>query len=146
MRKLLLTILLLILASCASQRTTTTHQVESDSVYYSRAYVDSLFKAVWQRDSVYRRDSIYIYQRGDTVDRYVERVVYKWRSRTDTVYRDRLRVDTVYMERTDSVHVEKPVYIETPTKWYDQGFIWVGRLCIMALILWVLFLYLKRKF
>lgn len=146
MRKLLLTILLLILAGCASQRATTTHQVERDSVYYSRAHVDSLFKAIWQRDSVYRRDSIIIYQRGDTVTRYVEKEVYKWRNRTDTVYRDRLRVDTVYMERTDSVHVEKPVYIEKPIKWYNQGFIWVGRLCIIALILWVLFLYLKRKF
>ena len=62
------------------------------------------------------------------------------------MYRDLLRIDTLIVVRTDSVTVEKPVYIEKQMKWYDKGFIWVGRLCCLAAILWALFLYLKRKF
>ena len=139
-------IAVLLLASCATQRATSTHWVDRDSTYYHSARLDSLFRAMWQRDSVYRRDSIIIYQIGDTVTKYVEREVYKWRTRTDTVYRYRYKVDTIYTERRDSVRVERPVYIEAPIKWYDQGFIWVGRMCIIALLLWTLFLYLKRKF
>lgn len=137
---------LLMLASCASTRHASTTRIDRDSTYHYARQLDSLYRAIWQRDSVYKRDSIYIYEKGDTVTKYVEKTLYKWRTRTDTVYRDRWRVDTLYIERTDSITVEKPVYIETPIKWYEQGFIWFGKMCCIALILWVLFLYLKRKF
>lgn len=146
MKHLLIIVSALILASCASMRHASTHQVDRDSTYLSTRQLDSLYRAFWQRDSVYRRDSIHEYHNGDTVIKYVEKEVYKWRTRTDTVYRDRWRVDTMYVERADSVTVEKPVYIEKQIKWYNQGFIWLGRLCCIALILWALFLYLKRKF
>lgn len=136
----------LILASCASMRHTSTSQVDRDSTYTSARYLDSLYRAVFERDSTYRRDSIYVYVKGDTVTKYVEKETYKWRTRTDTVYRDRWRTDTMYIERTDSMTVEKPVYIEKPIKWYNQGFIWLGRLCLIALIIWAIVLYLKRKF
>lgn len=137
---------LLMLAGCASTRHASTTQIDRDSTYHYTRQLDSLYRAFWQRDSVYKRDSIYIYEKGDTVTKYVEKTLYKWRTRTDTVYRDRLRVDTLYIERTDSVTVEKPVYIEKPIKWYNQSFIWLGKLCCLAAILWALFLYLKRKF
>ena len=146
MKHLLIIVSALILASCASMRHASTHQVDRDSTYLSTRQLDSLYRAFWQRDSVYKRDSIYVYQKGDTVTKYVEKEIYKWRTRTDTIYRDRWRVDTMYVERVDSVTVEKPVYIEKQIKWYNQGFIWLGRLCCIALILWALFLYLKRKF
>ena len=146
MKHFLVIVSALILASCASMRHTSTHQVDRDSTYTSRYNLDSLYRAIFQRDSIYKRDSIYVYVKGDTVTKYVEKEVYRWRTRTDTVYRDRVRTDTVYMERVDSVTVEKPVYIEKQIKWYNQGFIWLGRLCCIAFILWVLFLYLKRKF
>lgn len=136
---------LLLLASCASQRIASTYQVDRDSTYTSTYNLDSLYRAIFQRDSIYKRDSIYVYVKGDTVTKYVEKELYRWRTRTDTVYRDRWRVDTMYVERIDSVTVEKPVYIEKQIKWYNQGFIWLGRLCCIAFILWVLFLYLKRK-
>ena len=137
---------LLMLASCASTRHASTTRIDRDSTYHYAQQLDSLYRAFWQRDSVYKRDSIYIHEKGDTVTKYVEKTMYKWRTRTDTVYRDRLRVDTLYIERTDSVTVEKPVYIEKPIKWYNQGFIWLGKMCCIALILWAIFLYLKRKF
>ena len=119
---------LLMLASCASTRHASTTRIDRDSTYHYARQLDSL------------------YEKGDTVTKYVEKTLYKWRTRTDTVYRDRLRVDTLYIERTDSVTVEKPVYIEKPIKWYNQGFMWLGKMCCIALILWAIFLYLKRKF
>lgn len=137
---------LLMLAGCASTRHASTTRIDRDSTYHYTRQLDSLYRAFWQRDSVYKRDSIYIYEKGDTVTKYVEKTLYKWSTRTDTVYRDRLRVDTLYIERTDSVTVEKPVYIEKPIKWYNQGFMWLGKMCCIALILWAIFLYLKRKF
>lgn len=137
---------LLMLASCASTRHASTTRIDRDSTYHNAHRLDSLYRAFWQRDSVYKRDSIYIYEKGDTVTKYVEKTLYKWRTRTDTVYRDRLRVDTLYIERTDSATVEKPISIEKPIKWYNQGFMWLGKMCCIALILWAIFLYLKRKF
>lgn len=53
------------------------------------------------------------------------------------------------VERNDSIvykYKDRTVYVEKQMKWYDKGFIWVGRLCCIAVILLVLFLYLKRKF
>ncbi len=132
-------------ASCGSTRRTTA-RIDRDSVYISTVYLDSLFKATTQRDSTYQRDFVYVREKGDTVIKYVERTKYRLNARTDTLYRDRLRRDTVYVYRADSVSVEKPVYIEKPIKWYNQAFIWCGKLCCLAVILWVLFLYLKRKF
>lgn len=147
MRYLTALIALLMLAGCAStRRAVNTYQMQQDSTYNSVQRLDSLFRVMMQRDSTYRRDSIYIWEKGDTVTKYMERTKYRIVTRTDTLYRDRLRTDTLYINRTDSVTVEKPVYIEKQMKWYDKGFIWVGRLCCLAAILWALFLYLKRKF
>lgn len=146
MKQLLIVIMLSVLAGCASTRYASMTRTNKDSTYNYAQQLDSLYRAIWQRDSVYKRDSIYIYEKGDTVTKYVEKTLYKWRTLTDTVYRDRLRADTLYIERTDSIMVEKPIYIEKQIKWYNQGFIWFGKLCYIALILWVLFLYLKRKF
>lgn len=53
------------------------------------------------------------------------------------------------VELNDSIvykYKDRTVYVEKQMKWYDKGFIWVGRLCCIAVILLVLFLYLKRKF
>mgnify|MGYP004617403013 FL=1 len=147
MKYLTALIALLMLAGCAStRRAVNTYQMQQDSTYSSVQRLDSLFRAIMQRDSTYQRDSIYIREKGDTVTKYVERTKYRIVTRTDTLYRDRIRTDTLYINRTDSVTVEKPVYIEKQMKWYDKGFIWVGRLCCLAAILWALFLYLKRKF
>lgn len=147
MKYLTALIALLMLAGCAStRRAVNTYQVQQDSTHSSTQRLDSLFRVMMQHDSIYQRDSIYIREKGDTITKYVERTKYRIVTRTDTLYRDRLRTDTLYINRTDSVTVEKPVYIEKQMKWYDKGFIWVGRLCCLAAILWALFLYLKRKF
>lgn len=146
MKHFVLFISLLALASCASTRHASTTRIDRDSTYNSTYRLDSLFRAIMQRDSIYQRDSIFIYEKGDTITKYVERIRYQQISRTDTIYKDRLVRDTAYINRTDSVVIEKPVYVEKSIKWYNRGFIWVGRLCCIAAILWGLFLYLKRKF
>jgi len=146
MKHLLFILAALILASCATQRRASEVKKESSSEYVTRQHLDSLFMASMQRDSVFMRDSIYVFQKDDTVTQYVERIRYRYRNRTDTLYRNIVTRDTVFIERTDSVAVDRPVYIEKQLKWHQQGFIWLGRLCCLAAILWALFLYLKRKF
>lgn len=136
----------LMLASCAATRyMPSTNSADRDSTYLSAQRLDSLFRATFQRDSTYQRDSIYVYVKGDTVTKYVEKVKYKWQIQRDTIYRDRLITDTVYMEKRDSTVIIQPVEVEKPIKWYNQGFIWLGRLCLIALIIWAIVLYLKRK-
>ena len=144
--KYLIFALLLALTGCASTRVASSYNTNRDSTYVSTRYLDSLYRAVFLRDSTYRRDSIYIREKGDTITKYVERVMYKWRTRTDTLYRDRWRTDTLFIERVDSAYVEKPVYVEKQLRWHQQGFMWLGKMCCIAAILWAMFLYLKRKF
>ncbi|MBR4757064.1 MAG: hypothetical protein IK076_08995, partial [Bacteroidales bacterium] len=49
-------------------------------------------------------------------------------------------------------HEKETVYIEVekPWKWYDKAALRFGQICfvslILALIIWAIFLYLKRKF
>lgn len=145
MKQLVIFLAALILASCATQRPTTTEQKTTDTEYITRRYLDSLFVATMQRDSVFMRDSIYVFQNGDTITQYVEKIRYRYQNRTDTLYRNIVTRDTVFVERTDSVAVDRPVYVEKQLKWHQQGFIWLGRLCCIAVLLWVLFLYLRRK-
>lgn len=133
-----------LLASCASTNKVTTATATTQRQNTQR--LDSLFTASLSRDSIYVRDSIYIREKGDTVLQYVEKVRYAYKNRTDTVVRYAYARDTMYIERTDSVTLEKPILIEKPAKWYNTGFQWAGKLCCLALILWALFLYLKRKF
>lgn len=124
------------LTSCASTRRATSSRDTRDSTHIINQQVDS----------IYYRDSIYIKEKGDTVTYYVERLRYAYKIKTDTIYTYKLKRDTVYAVRTDSIRVTVPTYIEKPRKWYDTGAIWLGRMCCLAFLLWVLFLYLKRKF
>lgn len=136
MRFLFMIIAAAMLTSCASTRRATS----------SRDTRDSTRIISQQVDSIYYRDSIYIKEKGDTVTYYVERLRYAYKIKTDTIYTYKLKRDTVYAVRTDSIRVTVPTYIEKPRKWYDTGAIWLGRMCCLAFLLWVLFLYLKRKF
>ena len=97
------------------------------------------------RDTVIQRDSVYV--EGQTV--YKEKTIYKTRTAHDTVQVYRYLRDTLYVHRRDSISV--PVYIDRVEKvkytpWYKNALAATGGLCIIALLIWVLFLYLKRKF
>lgn len=136
MRFLVMIIAAAMLTGCASTRRAASSRDTRDSTHIISQQVDS----------IYYRDSIYIKEKGDTVTYYVERLRYAYKIKTDTIYTYKLNRDTVYAVRTDSIRVTVPTYIEKPRKWYDTGAIWLGRMCCLAFLLWVLFLYLKRKF
>ncbi len=132
MRHIFWIVALLMLMSCAATRKASTEVTDN---YRSTEKLDSIFITAIQRDSIYLHDSIYVRETGDTVYKYV-----------DTLYRTIVRVDTAYVERTKVEIREKPVYIEKQVKWYNKGFMWLGRICCLSAILWAIFLYIKRKF
>lgn len=136
----------ILLAGCASTRYASTYEGSRDSTRVSTHQMDSIFSRLMQRDSIYVHDSIYVREKGDTVYQYVEKLRYKYVNSVDTLYKYRTMRDTVYMERCDSIRVEKPVYIEKPRRWYEKGLMLAGSMCCIALILWTLIMYLKRKF
>ena len=141
MKHLLWILAALLLTSCAATKRTTTERE-----YNSTQHLDSLFKSTLSRDSIYIHDSIYVREKGDTLYKYVEKIRYKYITRQDTITRYTLKVDTVYKDSGRVEMYERPVYVEKPVKWYNKGFMWLGRICCIAAILWALFLYLKRKF
>ena len=128
-----------ILSSCSTAKSTT--DIRKDSTYIAERLTDKEKDIKRHSDSVYVHDSIYVYQKGDTVTKYVERTRYKTTMRYDTVRIERLRTDTVYAVR-ESMTSEKK---EKPLNWYDKGFIWLGKTCCIVIILWIILLFLKRK-
>lgn len=115
----------LLLCSCGSIRFVPVDRVKTDTTYLTKV----------RHDSIYVRDSIYVYQRGDTVTKTVDRLRY--------LYRD--RVDTVYISRTDTLTVHDVEYRDKPESWYDTGFRRLGQLCVLALLAWLLWGLVKRK-
>lgn len=82
-------ILITALCSCRSVKYVPVETVRTDSIYINQV----------RRDSIYRHDSIYIRDKGDTV--WVEKYKY--------LFVDKLRHDTLYLSRTDSIRVPYPV-------------------------------------
>ena len=137
----------LLLASCAATRYTPSEQrQQTDSTYTSHRYIDSLVNRLARLDSVYTRDSIYVYVKGDTVTKYVEKTRYRYQLQRDTILKNVTRVDTVFILKRDSIKIVQPVEVERRPRWHETIFKHIGQLCSIAFILWMLFFYLKRKF
>lgn len=86
-------------------------------------------------DSIYVKDSVDRYIRGDTVFIYKERVKYKYLNKTDTV----LKTDSI------PVVVNKEVVKKVEVnhmKWYQETFMWIG--VLSSLILFGLIIYKTR--
>ena len=96
MRPLYLFLLWLVLTGCRTIEYYPLETVRIDTVYVNQQRVDSVLV----------RDSIHIYQKGDTVTEFRLKYIYK--------YRD--RVDTLYLSKTDTVSVPYPVEKQL-TKW-----------------------------
>ena len=136
-------ILLLALTACSPCRQVVE---QSDSVSHVAHERDSVSHTGVARDSVSRRDSVYIYRSGDTLYIYKERQLVKWRERVDTLTKYIVRADTttsVAERREETTTRAAPT--PKPIKWYDHAAIWIGRLCLLALLLWLIFIYIKRK-
>lgn len=102
----------------------------------SRIRRDTVFVERVQVDSVYRRDSIHILDRGDTVYQYVER----WRDRYRYLH------DTTFIRQTDTlkVAVHDVLEVERPLSRWQSFCIVLGRLAILALAAWLSFLVVRK--
>ena len=113
--------LALLVTSCGAAR----KQVETiylrDTTYISKVQVDSVF----------RRDSVFVKEKNDTIYIYKEKVRDRYRLLRDTVYRH--KVDSVYIDRVREVKVEKEL-----TAWQRfrlNGF-WILAAAVAAIGFW----------
>ena len=94
-------------------------------------YKDSV-RVVNHRDSIYSRDSIFVYSKGDTI----------YHEHFNVKYKEFLHNDTIVVNRVDSVRVPYPVEkIVTKHKMYffQKLFMWGGIISligIMATLIW----------
>lgn len=87
---------LLLLSSCSPK------VIYRDRIQHDTTYVDK-----FRVDSIFKRDSVLIREKGDTVYIYQEKVREKYRFIHDTV--SVVRVDSVAVETIKEVEVEKPL-------------------------------------
>lgn len=116
MRILYVLLLSLLAFSCTTTEYVPVETTKTDSIYIS----------LFERDSIYIQDSIYVRDRGDTV--YVEKVKYR--------YQEKVRTDTVYTERTDSIRIPYPV--ERKLGKWEETYLAVGRITLWAVIIVIL--------
>lgn len=92
-------------------------------------------------DSIYNHDSIYVYIKGDTVFKHVEKIATRYVSRLDTL----VKTDTIKVPVTVTKNVTKTI---TETKevnklyWWQKCFMWLG---VLVLLIGTVLLTLKIK-
>ena len=126
MRNLLFVLVLLFFVSCTK---TLYVPVENTKIEYQDKIVES-------KDSIYLKDSVIIFIKGDTVfkDRYKTKLVYKERIDTFTY----IKVDTI----------SKPVIIEKEKKisFVQQTINYISYFALIILIGILIFYFIKSKF
>lgn len=115
--KRLFYIAIILLVSAIWFGCSTTKYIPLESVRYDTTYVNK-----YQYDSIYKRDSIVVRDKGDTV--FIEKYRY--------LYRDKLLRDTLYFSKTDSIHVPYPVEREL-TVWQEFRLKWFNALVAVSL-------------
>lgn len=105
------------------------------TVEVPRLVHDSLRTSTLRVDSVHVTDSVRI--NGDTVR--------MWR----TVNHTRILHDTLRAIRTDTIGVPVPIekIVEVPKTltWWQRTSMWLGCVVSIGVLIWLLFLYIKRK-
>ena len=91
---------------------------------YHNVYVEKHDTLV-TRDSIYQKDSVYMWMQGDTIWREKYSVLYKDRWRDKIVYRDSIRVD--------SVRVPMPV-VTNKMRWQDKA-AYIGLGIVISLVI-----------
>lgn len=92
---------------------------------YHNVYVEKHDTLV-TRDSIYQKDSVYMWMQGDTIWREKYSVLYKDRWRDKIVYRDSIRVD--------SIRVPMPVVTERKMRWQDKA-AYIGLGIVISLVI-----------
>lgn len=113
-------ILLVMVTSC-SPRIIETIRYQRDTTYVQQVKVDS----------VYRRDSVFVREKGDTVFIYKERIRDRYVFRHDTLRL--VKVDSVAVERVKEVKVEKPISAWKSAK---IGAFWWLVAAVLLLLIW----------
>ena len=111
----------LMLASCGAVRTQIQTVYQRDTTYITNTRVDSTFK----------RDSVFVKEKGDTIYIYKEKIRERYRIVRDTLYRS--KIDSVYIDREKEVKVEKEL-----TAWQRfrlNGF-WILVAIIVGYVAW----------
>ena len=110
-----------LVASCGAARVQTQTIYVRDTTYISKVQVDSVFK----------RDSVFVKEKGDTIYIFKEKVRDRYKFLRDTIYR--YKVDSVYIDKVREVKVEKSL-----TAWQRfkmRGF-WALLVVIVCWIAW----------
>lgn len=116
MRWIHILLLSLLAFSCTTTEYVSVETTKTDSIYIS----------LFERDSIYVHDSVYVRDKGDTV--YIEKVKY--------LYKEKARTDTIYTERTDSIRIPYPV--ERKLGKWEETYLAVGRITLWAVIIIIL--------
>lgn len=122
MRRLLTIVCaVMIMSSCGALRKQIETVYVRDTTYISKLQVDSVFK----------RDSIFMREKNDTIYVYKEKVRDRYRLLRDTVYQH--SVDSVYVDKVREVKVEKQ--LNAWQKFRIHGF-WVLAAMVGGYVVW----------
>jgi len=127
--------LVLTLDGCRGTKTIT-ERVEVPVVVTQEHHTESV-KIDHVRDTVFQRDSVYYYVKGDTVR------IEKWhylQGTTNVVRVDTLHVyDSVpYPVRVDvEKFITNTVEVEKPLRWWQKGLMWAGGIGILLLAFFI---------
>ena len=122
MRRLLTIVCaVMMLSSCGALRKQIETVYVRDTTYISKVQVDSVFK----------RDSIFVKEKNDTIYVYKEKVRDRYRLLRDTVYQN--SVDSVYIDKVREVKVEKQ--LNAWQKFRLHGF-WVLAAMVGGYVVW----------
>lgn len=112
----------LLLVSCSSRRQIVEIPIEVVRTEYK---YDSII------DSVYIRDSVDRYIKGDTVFLYKERIKYRYLSKVDTIVKTDTIPKVVKVESVEQVVVNH-------IKWYQKILMYLGGLSSIILLIWLI--------
>ena len=104
---------------------------KSKTVYVPIESVKTEYKDKYIRDSIFQKELVRIYQRGDTV--FKDSIVYK--------YKDKLKADSIFIH--DSINVPLPYPVKGDTvyinklNWYQKASVWFTSLVLVALALYM---------
>ena len=121
--------LCLMLAGCKAVKQTVEVPVYvHDTTYVAKEVHDSTFIDRWHTE----------YQKGDTIfiTNEVTKIVTK--IKTDTAYK--------YIEKPVVVSKTETVEVKKPLSWWQKTFVWIGVLCLIGIVLWVVWKFRKLIF
>lgn len=116
---------LMLLGMLASCRTKYVTVPESHDVYVS------IHDTLEYHDSIYQKDSVYMWVQGDTI----------WKEKVTIKYRDRIIGKTIYRDsiRVDSIRVPYPYPVEKKLNLWDRTVLAVAKpLIALAVVLFII--------